>query len=264
MRRALLALALTTLVFACGDDSDQVTTEETTNASNALHATYAMSDEVTDAEVERLVEILENRLEALGVDDPSVVAEGDTVRIAIPTVAGADQSEVAELVGVTAELRFRPVLLSVPLPVDDAEMPLTRAEDDAASEEVVLDEPGAYRYRLGPSAALGTIVDDADAQLSPSGSWQIALEMTVAGIDEFNEVAASCSPPSETCPTGQLAIVLDSIVRSAPSVQTAAFERDEIVIAGSFTEDEAKDLATILRYGSLPTSLKLVEVEPAR
>ena len=30
------------------------------------------------------------------------------------------------------------------------------------------------------------------------------------GIDQFNAIAAQCSPPSETCPTGQLAIVLDS------------------------------------------------------
>ena len=62
----------------------------------------------------------------------------------------------------------------------------------------------------------------------------------------------------ETCPTGQLAIVLDSVVQSAPTIQTPSFERDEIQISGTFTEEEAKRLALALNYGSLPTALTLV------
>ena len=77
------------------------------------------------------------------------------------------------------------------------------------------------------------------------------------GIDQFNAIAAQCFPPSETCPTGQLAIVLDSVVQSAPTIQTASFETDDISdLRRASRESEAKDLALVLRYGSLPVTLE--------
>jgi preprotein translocase subunit SecD len=136
---------------------------------------------------------------------------------------------------------------------------VTAPDEDDADETVVLDDPSEARYQLGPVEAPGTIIEDADAQLSPNGEWQIALAMTSEGIEAFNAMASRCSPPSETCPTGQVAIVLDSEVLSAPTVQAPSFGRGDIVIAGSFTEEEAKDLAVALRYGSLPTSLELIQ-----
>ena len=97
------------------------------------------------------------------------------------------------------------------------------------------------------------------ANLDPNtGQWSVGLEMKggADGIDQFNAIAAQCFPPSDTCPTGQLAIVLDSIVQSAPTIQTASFDKDDIQISGSFTESEAKDLALALDYGSLPVNLE--------
>ena len=82
-----------------------------------------------------------------------------------------------------------------------------------------------------------------------------------AGIDSFNAIAAQCQPPSPTCPTGQLAIVLDGVVQSAPTIQAPAFERDQITITGQFTEREAKDLALVLRYGALPIQFEDPTVE---
>ena len=64
-------------------------------------------------------------------------------------------------------------------------------------------------------------------------------------------------PPSETCPTGQLAIVLDSVVKSAPTIQQAVVRgATRSRSRGSFSESEAKDLALVLRYGSLPVNLE--------
>ncbi len=45
-------------------------------------------------------------------------------------------------------------------------------------------------------------------------------------------------------------------MQSAPTIQTASFEKDDIQISGSFTESEAKDLALALDYGSLPVNLE--------
>ncbi len=53
-----------------------------------------------------------------------------------------------------------------------------------------------------------------------------------------------------------LAITLDSVVKSAPVVQTAEFEADDVSITGSFSEREAKNLALVLDYGALPVQLE--------
>ena len=53
---------------------------------------------------------------------------------------------------------------------------------------------------------------------------------------------------------GQIAIDLDGVVQSAPSLQTTNFPGSG-QISGNFTEREAKDLALVLRYGSLPVQL---------
>jgi preprotein translocase subunit SecD len=86
--------------------------------------------------------------------------------------------------------------------------------------------------------------------------WTVHLEMTRTGIVGFNQLAASCFNKQPTCPTGLLAITLDAQVVSAPTIQTPDFKRDQIQISGSFGEKEAKDLALVLRYGSLPVQLE--------
>jgi preprotein translocase subunit SecD len=139
---------------------------------------------------------------------------------------------------------------------------VTPPEDDAEDVEVNLeDKEGQLVYRLGPTLATGRVVQSASAELDQAGRWQIALTMRggAQGIDRFNAAAAACNPPGEQCPTGQLAIVLDSVVQSAPAIQQANFDRDGIVISSDqdpFSEGEAKDLALVLRYGSLPVELQ--------
>jgi preprotein translocase subunit SecD len=152
---------------------------------------------------------------------------------------------------------------------------LTPREQDAADAQVTL--PGADGetvYTLGPSLATGRIVSTARADIQ-NGQWLVSLEMHggADGIDKFNEIAAMCfggqnaevCPPTSTTnegvPTGAIAIVLDSVVQSAPSINGSSFERDQISISGSFTESEAKDLALVLRYGSLPVELERQTVE---
>jgi preprotein translocase subunit SecD len=63
------------------------------------------------------------------------------------------------------------------------------------------------------------------------------------------------------CPTGRLAIVLDSVVQSAPTINEPSYSKDSISISGSFSEGEAKDLALVLRYGSLPVELERQSVQ---
>ena len=80
------------------------------------------------------------------------------------------------------------------------------------------------------------------------------MKSGTVGIDGFNQLATRCFNRDATCPTGQIAIVLDGVVKSAPTIQTPTFERDQIQITGNFSEREAKDLALVLRSARCPCS----------
>ena len=70
------------------------------------------------------------------------------------------------------------------------------------------------------------------------------------GLDPFNAAAASCYAKDATCPTGELAIVVDGVVVTAPTIQTGRFEADQIQISGDFTEQSATTLAAGIDAGA--------------
>ena len=156
--------------------------------------------------------------------------------------------------------------------VDPGAVPTTEPQANAADAEVVLpelDDEGnvVRRYRLGPTTVTGAAVDSASARLQGVAEWTVDLSFTSEGIEAFNALAATCATPSATCPAsglssetgqpvGSVAIELDGVVQSAPTIQAASFQRDQVVISGNFAEEEAKDLALVLRYGALPVQLE--------
>ena len=148
----------------------------------------------------------------------------------------------------------------------EGELQLTpRVQDEADAVVTVAGADGETAYVLGPTLATGRIVRTASAEF-PQNEWVVALEMRGGedGIDRFNEIAAQCylAGDPEVCPTGQLAIVLDSVVQSAPTINSPSFAADQISISGGpFTESESKDLALVLRYGALPVELERQTVE---
>ncbi len=113
-------------------------------------------------------------------------------------------------------------------------------------------------YQLGPVSLTGSALSSASAGLDQGGRWTVnpVFKGGADGIDLFNSAAAQCFSRAATCPTGQLGIVLDGRVISAPVIQTGSFQADQIQISGTFTEGEANDLATSLRYGALPVELE--------
>jgi preprotein translocase subunit SecD len=298
------------------------------------------------------IEIIRQRVDGIGVAEPEISRQGDAIVVQLPGVD--DRDRALELVGQTAELRFRPVLqmlppgideledledleepsegttdttapedaedaddttattggdeesgfglapgeLAAPLqtgdaeetttttaPAEDADDPedtdpegeapapnglddlqLTPPEQDDPDQPVTLgqfDDDGreVARYRLGPTEATGEILRGARAELYQLGQWQVAVQVRGDRIGEFNEIAATCYSGGPTCPTRQLAIVLDGRVVSAPSINAPSFDPDRISISGDFTEREAKDLALVLRYGSLPVELEAQQTQ---
>ena len=199
------------------------------------------------------------------------LAPGESAAALVPSAPAAEQQETpgttAPAEGPTATTApAGPTATTVPAedPAAAAGVPeVTPREEDTADATVVLDDvAGETRYELGPTLATGQIVETASATLV-NGAWQISLTMRggADGIDLFNDIASQCVSGQATCPTGGLAIVLDSVVQSAPQIQQASFERDQISITGDFSESEAKDLALVLRYGALPVELERQTVQ---
>lgn len=119
------------------------------------------------------------------------------------------------------------------------------------------------RFRLGPASLTGAGLEGATASLDERGQWVVrpTFKPGAEGIDAFNATASACFTTSPSCPTGKLAITLDDAVISALGVQAATFGRDQIVISGGFTDQTAKDLGTVLRYGALPVELAIQSVQ---
>ena len=133
-------------------------------------------------------------------------------------------------------------------------------------EDIAVFQGPSGPYLLSPTKLTGAGIDSARAELQGIATWVVALSMKSGeeGIDKFNELALLCyrggaevgraddAEDRAECQSGQLGIVLDGNVESAPTVESPQFERDEINISGSFSERGARELALVLRYGSLP------------
>jgi preprotein translocase subunit SecD len=213
------------------------------------------------------IDIIRNRVDALGVAEPDISRQGSNVIVQLPGVKNS--ARALDVVGQTAELRFRPVLGEVPV---SEEVPATTTpgppgqppagtptavkttprEEDLPEREVVLPEiqkgEVVQRYRLGPAELTGKALKGAQAEFDPSGQWKVNFTLTGEGSQAFDELAARNL-------NKQVAIVLDGVVKSAPVIQEARFGGSG-EITGDFTEREAKDLALVLRFGALPVELR--------
>jgi len=108
-------------------------------------------------------------------------------------------------------------------------------------------------YSLDKAALTGDVVSDASAQLSQQlgTGWEVKVDFNGAGSSKFDNLA-------KTYYQKQVAIVLDGIVVSAPTINATQFNGTAIISGGSsggFTQKQANDLALVLRYGSLPLKL---------
>jgi len=120
-------------------------------------------------------------------------------------------------------------------------------------QQAILEGSDGLVYFTGPAGATGEVFEnDATAEIV-NGAWvvNVSLRSGAAGEGQWNALADQCFSRSVTCPTGQIAIVLDGVVISAPVVQTNNFQ-GSVQISGDFTESEARDLAKILEFGAVP------------
>lgn len=131
--------------------------------------------------------------------------------------------------------------------------------DDETQNLITCQEDGSYKYVLAPASLTGTDIQSAVAGLPSQGAggWQVDLTMTTEGAKKFADVTTQLA--TQQPPQNQFAIVLDGLVVSAPRVNEAILG-GSATISGSFTAEEAKALAQVLKYGALPLTLDIDEV----
>ncbi|MEV7075197.1 protein translocase subunit SecD [Streptomyces sp. NPDC091972] len=112
-----------------------------------------------------------------------------------------------------------------------------------------------YKYLLGPAAVDGTEVKKAQAvfDTQTAAGWQVTMTFNSKGAKKFADITGQLAKNAQ--PQNEFGIVLDGEVVSSPYV-SSSITGGNAQISGSFTQEEAQNLANMLSYGALPLSFK--------
>ncbi|MCM8785369.1 MAG: protein translocase subunit SecD [Candidatus Omnitrophica bacterium] len=204
---------------------------------------------------ERALEIIRNRVDALGVTEPVIQKEG-TNRIIIDLPGVKNPEKAIDIIGKTALLEFK-------LVIDDENLYKQALEGNVPEGYELLylkekDERGIYRetqpllLKSQPELT-GKYIVDAYVGYDRTGFPDVNLVLDKEGAKIFEEV-------TEKNIGKRLAIVLDGVIKSAPQIRERIPE-GKAVITGKFTMDEARELAIVLRSGALPAKLNIIYQE---
>ena len=250
------------------------------------------------------INIIRSRVDSIGVAEPEIIRQGDTVVVNLPGVD--DQQRALDIIGRQGQVLLRPVLQAGTLdtsatttlpgqttlpsdstlpgaasgpgnarvrgaatttipPTSETTAPGIQVSEDPndPSTNAVLSDGKGGAFLVGPAGADGLVfTNDATAEIN-NGNWvvNVGLQDGPAGADLWNALTTKCFNRDAVCPTGQIAIVLDGKVISAPVVQEAIFSGGTVQISGDFTEGEARDLAKILEFGAVPVKFAVATVQ---
>lgn len=167
---------------------------------------------VNEDAMERVVKIMEKRVNELGLTEPIIQRQGE-LRIIVELPGIKDPDKAIQVIGKTAMLEFK-------------------------DEE-------------GNTALTGTDLQNAKEETDQQGQNLVALEFSSEGGQKFADLT--------TKNVGRkIAILLDGEVLTAPNVKEP-ITGGKAVITGSRTLEEAHNLAILLRSGSLPVKVNIIE-----
>ena len=285
---ALIIVALTATALLQGATSVRLGLDLRGGTSVTLQPRASNdSNKVTSEAIDQAVSIIRQRVNSLGVAESEVTAQGSGAnRQIVISVPGDSGRRVVDLVGQTAELRFRQVLataagtagtgkdaatpvsgISADLNAKFAALDCTNVANlqgtgaDAPTDTIVAcDRTGTSKFVLAPAEVLGRQVSKAAAGIDTQAGnvWTVTLTFNGEGTKAF--AALTSRVTSLTSPQNQVAIVLDGLVVSAPSINEA-IPSGNAQITGNFSQTEAQDLANVLKYGALPLAFDRGEVQ---
>jgi len=212
------------------------------------------ADNIKKMATAQALETIRNRIDQFGVSEPDIRRQGER-RILIQLPGVKDTKRAKDLIGKTALLEFK--LL------DEANDPLEAERNEKAppGSELLYQEredPETRRvvktpYLVKKRALLtGAYLTDAKVEIdSQYNEPYVSIKFDKKGARIFARV-------TEANVKKRLAIVLDDKVYSAPVIQEK-IPGGEARITGNFTDEEARDLAIILRAGALPAPVNILE-----
>lgn len=232
-------------------------------------------DSRTPEAMDQAVEIIENRVNGLGVAEPEIQRQGE-YKISVQLPGIEDQQRALDIIGKTAVLEFYHVA--------DFGVAFASADEALASEGVLQadDLPSGTKLIYWPAEENGTGADeyyitsavpkltganlvgadytlDTRVNLGQGSHYKVDMEFDAEGAEIFRVLTRDLAElgSDEQFGTQLLAIVLDGTVESAPAVHEE-ISGGRAEITGTFTRQDAQDLALVLKIGALPVELEFV------
>lgn len=238
--------------------------------------------------IQQAIETIRNRIDEFGVAEPSISQQGAN-RILVQLPGMADAEKAKQLINTTAKLDFMIVsnekspqelqaLIADAEKAGNYKMAGMKYSDYVSKlnadlkgkipEKTVLYfekaanaasmEVGAIPFLLRTDTDLsGGALDDAFVGYDQYGGPQVSLHFNTAGATKFADLTGASVGK-------QMAIVLDKVVKSAPSIRDRIAGGQAVITLGGGRDrnqmmDEAKMISTALRAGALPASLEQLE-----
>lgn len=206
---------------------------------------------LTKLTMDQAIKTIRNRIDQFGVAEPDIrKQQGNRIQVQLPGMQ--DPERAIKIIGKTAHLEFKLV--------DEA------ADLEKAQKGIVAPgrEVTVIRHRLPDGSYVekpivlmreamltGEYITDAQTRFDQFNQPYVTLNFNNRGARIFERVTGENIKK-------QMAIVLDGKVYSAPTIQDK-ISGGRASITGSYTTDEAHDLAIVLRAGSLPAPVEILE-----
>ena len=203
--------------------------------------------------ISQALETLRNRIDQFGVAEPAIQQEGDN-RILIQLPGVKDRERALKIIDKTAQLEFH--MLSESMSGQMAEekgapagtILLYEKQLDRVTKKVT----GKIPYLLNSRTEVtGDMVTHAQVSYNQFNIPYVSIQFNAEGTRVFGQLTTENVGK-------RMAIVLDGAVYSAPVIREP-ITGGSCMIEGSFSNEEARDLALVLRAGSLPA--KLIKLE---
>ena len=220
---------------------------DVSSSGKTLTVTYtskAREEMIQDA-MNRSIEIVRRRIDALGTKEPSIQSQGG--KYILVQLPGVDNPEhIKELIGKTAKMTFHLVNENI----TNEQLASGHAPSGTMFLEY-MENPGQKVPVYSHVEVSGDSLKNSEASFDQNNMPVVTTEFDTSGARRFAKLTTEHV-------NERFAIVLDDKVLSAPTIREP-IPGGRGQISGNFTLQSAKDLAVLLRSGALPAPLEVIE-----
>ena len=191
--------------------------------------------------------ILSNRIDQFGVIESSIQLSGsERIIVQIPGISETDRERILNIISKTAMLEFKPVIEES----SSSSLLIQKFKDQKNKYSFYEGTLGNYIATTKSSKLKGESIEDASVSYDEFNRPYVSFSLNKAGSAVFSKLTKENIG-------NKIAIILDGKVKSTPVVQSQIFGSGSI--SGTFSFEEANDLAIILKSGSLPIPISILQ-----